>query len=165
MRRLAGGLHSGPSLPIVAAMQTGPRSRRSFAVAATVLTVVAACGKGAPPDPKNRDIPWTPGPTTADATNEHLVATGTKGGAKISAGWKCRLQDGKALLVQPFKLAESHPMFDKVVLSIGLYDKADQLLTRVQSEPITAATKGFTFPIDEATAAKLASLTFFYVAK
>lgn len=146
-------------------MQTGPRSRRSFVVAAAVLAVVAACSKGAPPDPKNREVPWSYGPTTADATNEHLVATGKKGGAAVSAGWKCRLQDGKALLVQPFKLAASHPMFDKVVLSIGLYDKADQLLTRVQSEPITAATTGFTFPVDEATAAKLASLTFFYVAK
>lgn len=146
-------------------MQTGPRSRRSFAIAAATLVVAAACSKGAPPDPKNRPVPWSYGPTTADATNEHLVATGTKGGAKLSVGWQCRLQDGKALLVQPFKLAESHPMFDKVVLSIGLYDKADQLLTRVQSEPLTAKTTGFTFPVDEATAAKLATLTFFYVAK
>jgi len=146
-------------------MQTGPRSRRSFALAAATLVVAAACSKGAPPDPKNRPVPWSYGPTTADATNEHLVATGTKGGAKLSVGWQCRLQDGKALLVQPFKLSESHPMFDKVVLSIGLYDQADQLLTRAQSEPLTAKTTGFTFAVDEATAAKLATLTFFYVAK
>jgi hypothetical protein len=165
VRRRAAGLHSGQRLPIVAAMQTGPRSRCSFVLAATALIAVAACSKGGPPDPKNRVVPWSYGPTTADATNEHLVATGTKGGAKLSVGWQCRLQDGKALLVQPYQLSTSHPMFDKVVLSIGLYDKADQLLTRVQSEPITKDTKGFTFPVDEAMAAKLATLTFFYVAK
>lgn len=146
-------------------MQTGPHSRRSFALALASLLAIAACGKGGAPDPKNREIPWSYGPTTADATSEHLLATGTKGGAKLSVGWKCRLQDGKALLVTPYQLSASHPMFDKVVLSIGLYDKADQLLTRVQSEPITAATKGFTFPVDEAMALKLATLTFYYVAK
>ena len=146
-------------------MQTGPLSRRSSVLVAVALTVVAACGKGAPPDPKNRIVPWSYGPMTADATNEHLLATGTKGGAKLSIGWQCRLQDGKALLVQPYQLSTSHPMFDKVVLSIGLYDKADKVLTRVQSEPITKDTKGFTFPVDEAMALKLETLTFFYVAK
>lgn len=146
-------------------MQTGPRSRGSLPLALASLLAIAACGKSMAPDPKNREIPWSYGPTTADATSEHLLATGTKGGAKLSVGWKCRLQEGKELLVTPYQLSASHPMFDKVVLSIGLYDKADKLMTRVQSEPLTPATKGFTFPVDEATALKLATLTFYYVAK
>lgn len=146
-------------------MQTGLRSRRSLAVAANLLLVVAACGKGGAPDPKNREVPWSYGPTTADATQEHLLATGTKGGAKLTKGWQCRLQDGKTLSIQPYQLSTSHPMFDKVVLSVSLYDKADKLLQQMSTEPLTAATKGFTFPVDEAMAAKLATLTFFYVAK
>lgn len=147
---------------IVARMRT-VRSRSCFALA-TTLAVFAACGKSTPADPKNREIPWTYGPTTGASSAEHMTGTGKKGGAALSKGWQCRLQDGKRLLVQPYQLAGSHPLFGKVALNVGLFDKTGKQLGEQTSPKLAAGNATFTLEIDEAVAAQLYDVVFWYVA-
>lgn len=143
-------------------MQTA-RSRSCF-VLASALAVLAACSKTAPADPKNREIPWSYGPTTEASSAEHLTGTGKKGGAAISKGWKCWLQDGKQLRVQPYQLAESHPLFGKVALNVGLFDKTGKQLGEQASPKLSAGNATFSLVLDETVAAQLYDVVFWYVA-
>lgn len=137
---------------------------RSRFVLAAMLAGFAACSKSAPADPKNREIPWSYGPTTEASSAEHLTGTGKKGGAAIAKGWKCWLQDGKRLLVQPYQLAESHPLFGKVALNVGLFDKTGRQLGEQTSPKLVAGNATFTLELDEATATQLYDVVFWYVA-
>lgn len=139
------------------------RSRSCFVLTA-LLAAFAACSKTAPTDPKNREIPWSYGPTTDASSAEHLTGTGKKGGAAMSKGWQCRLQDGKRLLVQPYQLAESHPLFGKVALNVGLFDKTGKQLGEQTSPKLDAGNATFTLELDEATATQLYDVVFWYVA-
>jgi hypothetical protein len=141
------------------------RAHRRPPGAATVAFLslaMAACGGGPAADPHNRDVPWAYGPTTGTSSVEHARGTGSEGGAAIAKGWQCRLQDGKHLIVQPYQLAASHPLFGKVTLSVGLFDQAGAQLAMLNSPVITAANATFTFDIDTATADRLWDLVFWY---
>lgn len=142
-------------------MQT-VRSRSCF-VLASALAVLAACSKTAPADPNNREIPWSFGPTTGASSAEHLTGTGKKGGAALSKGWQCRLQDGKRLQVVPYQLAESHPLFGKVALNVGFFDKAEKQIGEQNSPVLTAGNASFTLELDEKVAAQLVDVVFWYV--
>lgn len=131
------------------------------AAAALLLAALAACG-GETVDPGNREIPWTYGPTTGGATAEHARGTGSGGGAAIARGWQCRLQDGKQLTVQPYQLAPSHPLFGKVLLVIGLFDKTGKQLSTVLSPTVTAQNATFTFELTDAVANELWDLVIWY---
>lgn len=130
------------------------------AAVAFLLVVVAACSKAA--DPNNREVSWTYGPTTAEATAEHAQGVGGKNGPAIAKGWQCRLQDGKRLVVRPYQLASSHPLFGKVVMSVGLFDKTGKDIETVRSGPITAENATFTFELTEAAAGRLYDLVIWY---
>jgi len=132
------------------------------ATIASLLAVVGACGAKAPADPKNREIPWTYGPTTGGATAEHVRGTGTKGGPPVAAGWQFRLQDGTRLTVVPFRLAETHPLFGKVALSVGLFDIAGKQLGSFRSEAITAQNATASFDLTEDVATKLNDVVIWY---
>jgi hypothetical protein len=144
-------------------LRVSRRPMRTAAVAA-LLAAVAACGSRASADPKNREIPWRYGPTTGGATAEHVQGTGTKGGAPMAKGWQCRLHDGKRLTVQPYQPASAHPLFGKVSLSLSLFDKAEQQIGALRSDPVTAQPATFTFELPEDVAAKLWDLVIWYVA-
>jgi hypothetical protein len=132
---------------------------------AFVLASIAACGSKVAPDPKNREVPWTYGPTTGGATAEHVQGAGKKGGPPIAVGWQCRLVDGRQLVVKPYQLASSHPLFGKVTMSFGLFDKGGKPLETVRSNgPVTAQNATFTFEISEAVAGKLWDIVIWYVA-
>jgi hypothetical protein len=135
------------------------------AAAALAFALLAACGKPVPTDPNNREIPWNYGPRTNDSTAAHLGGTGTKGGAAIAKGWQCRLVDGKQLVVRPYQLSSSHPLFDKVVLSVGLFDKNGKPIVQHMSELLTAKTEALTFDVTPEQASKLYDLILYYVAK
>lgn len=139
--------------------------RRTAALLPLALAALTACGGQPPVDPNNREIPWTYGPRSDDATREHLHGSGTKGGAAIARGWQCRLRNGTELIVQPFELASSHPLFDKVVLSIGLFDPKGERLANFTSQPLTAKTAAMTFAVEPAVGQRLQDLVFYYVAK
>lgn len=125
-----------------------------------VLTTTA-CGGGAP-DPDGREVAWVYGPTTGGATAEHVLGTGTRDGNRIAKGWQLRLQEGGRLVVRPYRLADSHPLFGKVVLSIGLFDTAGQQIGTVQTGPIEAKTASFTFDLAAALAARLHDVVIWY---
>lgn len=141
------------------------RTARSFScfVLAATLAGFAACSKAAPADPNNRRIEWRYGPTTEASTREHLVATGTKGGAKLSQGWQCQLQDGKRLKVVPVELATSHPLFGKVALNVGFYDKAEKPIGEQMSPVLQAGNASFTLELDEKVASQFVDVVFWYV--
>lgn len=130
---------------------------------ALVVATTASCGSRIAADPKNREIPWTYGPTTGGATSAHVQGTGKKGGAPMAKGWKCRLYDGKRLTVEPYHLAQAHPLFGKFVMSFGLFDKAGKQLTTMRSEAVTPQNATFTFEITEAVATQLWDLVIWYV--
>lgn len=129
-----------------------------------LLLAAAACGSRIATDPKNREVAWTYGPTTGGATSEHVQGTGKKGGAPVAKGWQCRLQDGKRLTVTPYQLAESHALFGKVALSIGLFDKTGKQIAMVQSAAVTAQTATFTFELTDAVATQLYDAVIWYCA-
>jgi hypothetical protein len=133
------------------------------AALASLLAMTAACGSRIATDPKNREIPWTYGPTTGGATPEHVQGTGTKGGTPIAKGWKCRLHEGKRLTVAPYQLAPAHPLFGKVVMSLGLFDKMGKQLETVRSGVVAAQTASFTFELTEEVATRLWDLVIWYV--
>ncbi|MFO1031352.1 MAG: hypothetical protein U1F60_09745 [Planctomycetota bacterium] len=137
---------------------------RACVVLATTLAVFAACSKKAPADPNNRRIEWRYGPTTDASSREHLVATGTKGGAKLTQGWQCHLQDGKRLKVVPYELSAAHPLFGKVALNVGFFDKAEQPIGEQMSPVLQAGNASFTLELDEKVAARLVDVVFWYVA-
>ncbi len=128
---------------------------------AFLSAVLAACG-GGEVAPTGREIPWAYGPTTGTASAEHLRGTGKDGGAAIAKGWRCRLQDGKRLTVTPYQLAESHPLFGKVVMSVSLFDKAGKEIAAFLSPAITAENATFTFDLADGVAAGLWDLVVWY---
>lgn len=140
---------------------TNERSLRNAALA-FLLFATAGCGRDMAADPKNREVPWTYGPTTGGATAEHVQGTGKRGGAAIAKGWQFRLQDGKRLTVRPYQLAESHPLFGKVAMSVGLFDKTGKELATVLSAAITAQNASFTFELTDAVASQLCDVVIWY---
>ena len=137
------------------------RALRSTAFA-FLLAAWAACGSKTAGDPKNREIPWVYGPTTATATAEHLRGTGNEGGAPIAKGWHFRLQDGKRLAVTPYQLAESHALFGKVAMGVSLFDKNSKEIAAFLSPVITAQNATFTFDLTDAVATQLWDLVIWY---
>ena len=125
------------------------------AIAGLLVTAWASCGQAEPYDWRNRDVDWTYGPTNPTARAEHLRATGTKGGAAIAEGWKVRLSDASRLTVRPYRLAQSHPLFGEVVMSISLFDRDGKRLETVQSEAVTATNATFAFDVSEDLARSL----------
>jgi hypothetical protein len=157
-------LHPVASLRILAAMRSKPPPRRHpLAVAAILCCLTAACGNRAASDPDSREVPWTYGPLQGGATAEHLAGAGKKDGVAIAKGWQCRLQGGKRLVVRPYQLAAAHPLFDKVALSIGLFDKSGAQIGEVRSGRLTAGNASSTFDLDDATAARLWDVVLWYV--
>lgn len=126
-----------------------------------LLASFTACDSAGSVNPANRDVPWTYGPVNT-ATAEHVQGTGKAGGTAIAQGWQCRLQDGKRLLVQPFRLAPSHALFGKVVMSLSLFDKTGKEIATMASAPITAANATFTFELTDAVATQLWDLVLWY---
>ncbi|MEO6597638.1 MAG: hypothetical protein ABIP94_23080 [Planctomycetota bacterium] len=122
------------------------------AALAFLLAAVPSCGSETKYDWKNREIAWRYGPTTGTARSEHLTATGTKGAGAITEGWQCRLSDGKRLTVEPYHLAQSHALFGKVAMVVGLFDKEGKQLESLRSAAITAQDATFSFEIAEAVA-------------
>jgi hypothetical protein len=118
-------------------------------------TLVAGCSGKPPADPKNREISWAYPPNKGAVTSEHLRATGKDGGAPITRGWQCRLVDGKQFTIQAYQLAESHPLFGKVQLTIGLFDKTGKDLASLQTTPISKENASFRFELSEAVAKEL----------
>lgn len=133
------------------------------AVLGAALAALPSCGSEQQYDWKNREIPWTYGPTTGTARPEHLSGTGTTGGDAISKGWKCRLSDGSRLTVAPFELAESHELFGKAGMNVGLFDRHGEQLDSRRSEAITAENATFTFEIDAEVGKQLHDLVIWFV--
>ncbi|MFY9341087.1 MAG: hypothetical protein WAT39_01270 [Planctomycetota bacterium] len=138
------------------------RMRARFRPTVVLLAAVAACGSRVAGDPNSREIPWTYGPTTGGATAQHVQGTGKQGGAPVARGWQCRLHDGKRLVVRPFQLAESHPLFGKVAMSFGLFDKTGKELGMVRSGAVTAQGATFTFELAADVASRLVDLVVWY---
>ncbi|MBL8749280.1 MAG: hypothetical protein JNK78_08970 [Planctomycetes bacterium] len=143
-------------------MQPCARRRPSRSVAAAFLFAVAACGEQTRSDPANREVPWTYGPVSEVASAEHSQGVGGKSGPGVTKGWKCRLEGGKRLVVRPYELASSHPLFGKVVLAVGLFDKNGKDIETVTSGVITATNATFTFDLTEASASRLWDLVLWY---
>lgn len=129
--------------------------------AAFLPAILAACG-GTPPDPDNREIPWAYGPINSVSTVEHARGTGNQGGTALAKGWQCRLEHGTHLTVQPYQLAASHPLFGKVTLSVGLFDKDGGQLATLRSPVLTATNATFAFDLDADVAKRLWDLIFWY---
>jgi len=138
------------------------RAHRRSTAFAFLLAASTACGSSTAVDPDNREIPWTYGPTTGTASSEHLRGTGSRGGAAIAKGWKCRLQDGKRLTVTPYELAPSHPLFGKVAMGVSLFDKAGKEIGAFVSPAISAQAATFTFDLTDAVATQLWDLVIWY---
>ncbi len=136
--------------------------RHGYAALALLLALVPSCGSETKYDWKNREIPWTYGPTTGTARPEHLTGTGTKGGSAIAKGWKCRLSDGKRLTVKPYQLAQSHTLFGKAVMIVGLFDKNGEQLDSIRSDAIAAENATFSFELTEAMAKTLHDLVIWF---
>jgi hypothetical protein len=157
------GLLSRRSVPIVRAMNVSFEPRPLHRLAAALLVAAtAACGGGTAADPNDREISWAYGPTAGGATAEHVAGTGKDGGAAIAKGWQCRLRDGKRLVVRPYQLAPTHPLFGKVVMSFGLFDKAGQQIGTVLSPTVTAEKASFEFELADAEAGRLWDLVIWY---
>lgn len=149
-------LHSPDDFRIVFGMQARQIHRPlGSAALAFLLAVMPSCGSEQKYDWKNREIPWTYGPVKGGATSEHLRGTGTQGSGAIAVGWKCRLSDGVRLTVTSYDLAQSHSLFGKVLMSVGLYDNKGKQLEMVRTEAITAENATFSFEITEAVAKPL----------
>lgn len=158
-------LQSPPTLPIVPAMRTRDPLRQFASAALTPLLVVAlaACGSDAAADPNHRKIEWTYGPTSGTASQEHVAGTG-KAGPPIAKGWTIHLVDGKRLTVDPYQLSSAHPLFGKVVLSIGLFDKDSKDIGTVRSGTLTATKASFSFDLADDVAKRLFDVVIWYQA-
>jgi hypothetical protein len=154
-------LHRAQPRRIVAAMRATTPARRLAAIA--LCAFAAACGNRAAADPNDREVPWTYGPMQGGASAEHLAGAGKKGGPALAKGWQCRLQENKRLVVRPYQLASSHPLFDTVSLSIGLFDKTGAQLGMLRSGKLTASNATSTFELDAATAGRLYDVVLWYV--
>lgn len=144
------------------AMLLRPHRCRPAPATAFLLLTLAACNEGPTADPQNREVAWTYGPTNGTSSFEHARGTGSEGGAAVAKGWHCRLQEGKRLIVQPYQLAASHPLFGKVTLAVGLFDQAGAQLAMLNSPVLTAETTTLTFDVDQAAAARLWDVVFWY---
>ena len=138
-------------------------SRRLATVFVVLSSLATACKNRVANDPNDREVPWTYGPMQGGASAEHLAGAGKKDGPAIAKGWQCRLQENKRLVVRPYQLAESHPLFDKVSLSIGLFDKTGGQLGMLRSGKLTAGNAASTFEIDAATAGRPYDVVLWYV--
>lgn len=138
------------------------RSRFPSVALTLLLVATGACGKKMAVDPNNREIPWTYGPTNGGASAEHVRGTGKEGGAAIAKGWQCRLLDGKRFTVRAYQLAADHPLFGKVVLGIGLFDKNGKELTTVVTTPVTAQNASFTFELADTVGSQLLDAVIWY---
>jgi len=137
--------------------------RRSSFLPPLVCLVLASCSGEAASDPDTRTIAWTYAPTNSTATTEHMRGTGAEGKQAIAKGWRCKLKQEKQLLVAPYQMADSHALFGKVALSIGLFTKDGERLTTLQSAPITAANASFQFELEPEQAAKLWDVVLWFV--
>ena len=99
---------------------------------------------------------------TGGATAEHVQGTGNRDCAPIAKGWQCRLHDGKRLTVKPYQLAQTHPLFGKVAMSFGLFDKTGKQLETVRSDAVTAQNATFTFELTDVVATQLWDLVIWY---
>lgn len=131
------------------------RPASPFVAPLLAAAALAACGSEPAADPANRKIPWSYAPTTGGAAPEHRRATGAEGGKAVAEGWRCRLQDGRRLTVQPYNLAASHPLFGKVALTIGLFDRQGRDLATFVSPVLTAEPVTWTFELTDAVARDL----------
>ncbi len=122
----------------------------------------AACGGSPPNDPNLRQLAWKYGPTNSLSTREHMRGTGTEGGEPLAKGWRLRLKDQRQLTVQPFELAAAHPLFDKVVLAIHLFDQGEQEIHHVVTTPITPTNASFTFDLEPELVAKVKDAIVWY---
>jgi hypothetical protein len=143
-------------------MQDTPRRVRSL-LAPLVGLWLASCSGEPASDPDTRTIAWTYAPTNSTATAEHMRATGAEGNQAITKGWRCKLKQEKLLLINPYQLAETHPLFGKVALSVGLFAKDGERLANLQSGPITAANASFQFELAPELAPKLWDIVLWYV--
>lgn len=145
-------------------MRAGPFSSPFLPAAAVAMLVATmpSCGSEPPYDWKNREIPWTYGPTNSTATREHLNATGTKGPGAIAKGWSCRLRDGKELVVQPYQLASTHALFGKVLMNVGMFDASGKQLGSFRSAAITAENASSTFEVTEEVARPLCDVVIWF---
>ncbi len=158
-------MQSPAAVPIVPAMVTlSPRPIRLAALAPLLAAALVSCSRETAADPNSRKIEWTYGPTSGTATPEHVAGTGTKGGAAIAKGWTCRLVDGKRLTVSPYQLSSSHPLFGKVALSIGLFDKDSKDIGTVRSGTLTATNASFSFDLADDLAKRLFDVVIWYQA-
>ena len=132
------------------------------AALALLLATVPSCGAETKFDWKNRELSWVYGPTADTATYEHLAATGNKGKGPIAKGWKCRLSDGRQLLVEPYELSSSHALFGKVIMIVGLFDSSGNQIETVRSAPITASNASFSFDLSEDVAKPLYDLVIWF---
>jgi hypothetical protein len=149
-------LPAAHSLRIVGVMpDRACRSASPFVVPLLAAAALVACGREPATDPANRKIPWSYAPTTGGAAPEHRRATGAEGGKAVAEGWRCRLQDGRTLTVQPYKPAASHPLFGKVALTIGLFDQQGRDLATFVSPVLTATPETWTFELAETVARDL----------
>lgn len=145
-------------------MSSGP-DRRALRVTMLVAAGAAAagCGRKAA-DPNDREVPWTYGPTTGGASAEHVGGTGAgKGGRALSKGWQCRLLDQKRLVVRPYQLAGDHPLFGKVALNIGLFDKSGAQIGMVRSGPVTKDAAEFPFELEDEVVRRLWDAVIWFV--
>lgn len=100
-------------------------------------------------DWRNRELAWKYGPTNGISSRAHVECAGATDKPALAEGWRITLVDGKRLLVAPYKLAESHPRFGKVVMAILLFDFHEKELGTVFSEPIDKDSAAFALPVDE----------------
>lgn len=138
-----------------------PHHHRNRGVA-LLLASVAACGNPVAADPNNREVAWTYGPMTGGASAEHAKGAGEKG-SPIATGWRLRLHDGKRLTVKPYQLAETHPLFGRVAMSVGLYDQDGKEIAMLRSDVLTAQNASFAFDLEEGVAARLWDAVLWFV--
>jgi hypothetical protein len=120
---------------------------------AAVLALSSACSEPAKPiDWRNRELPWKYGPTTGTASATHLEGTGTKGRGPVAKGWKLHLQDGKQLQVVPFEPSDTHALFGRTRLAIGVFDQAGKELETVVTGPLAKDQLTFALDVAEDTA-------------
>lgn len=146
-------------------MRTDPtrsQARRTpIAAMAFALCVLPACSEEKPYDWRNRDVDWSYAPQKPTARREHLEASG-KNGDPIAQGWKFHLADATRLTVRPFRLAESHDWFDKVIMTITVHDRTGAKLAMLDSDKITAGNWSHEFEIDEDVAKKMLDVVIWF---
>ncbi len=64
--------------------------------------------------------------------------------------------------MKPYQLAQTHPLFGKVAMSFGLFDKTGKQLETVRSDAVTAQNATFTFELTDVVATQLWDLVIWY---